>query len=653
MIKLSIRPNYSFTDCSPEDEPVSIDWTDGERQAFKPPSKLKVSEWAERHRILQAGVSRLPGPWSNDTMPHAIEVMDAYNDPFIRHIVLCFGTQSSKTETLYNILGYIIDQEPYSTLLVYPREDDCKGVSRARVQPMVNDCPTLAAKKPAKADLFQLLEMHFPGMILYLVGSNSPAGLAQKPCRNVLRDEIDKYPVQIGNDADPLSLSEERTKSYWDIRKIVDVSSPTLEDVGIWKQLQTCDEIREREVLCPNCLKYQFLQFKNIVWDKPEGESGWAEKINLAQNTARYICEHCEAEIVNDERAWMLQNGRWSATKTSDFKPRKVGFRLPSWHSPFLTWGDMAAKFLLAMQAKQEKGDVEPLKNFWNGWGAEPWKQVVVTASESEILKACCDLPQQVVPAEAIVLTAFIDPQISSYWFRVRAHARDFTSWLIHWGSLSTWEDIEDLLFGTSYPVQGTDRSVRIWRAGIDTGGTRKNPKDISMTEEAYFWLRRNMVGRGCRVWGCKGSSNPLSGKLQLGKPLDKTPSGKPLPPAPGVGGLQLVMIDTGKAKDAFHYRLDLARRQEPGGAYLHAGDEKVFRQYLSHVTAEEKRKDKRGIEEWVQIRERNDLLDCESNGLLLVDPEWPGGGLNLVGAATSEASRKSQRRVISRGIGG
>jgi hypothetical protein len=37
-------------------------------------------------------------------------------------------------------------------------------------------------------------------------------------------------------------------------------------------------------------------------------------------------------------------------------------------------------------------------------------------------------------------------------------------------------------------------------RAGIDTGGGDRD-EGMSMTEEAYAWLRRNGVGRGCRVW--------------------------------------------------------------------------------------------------------------------------------------------------------
>jgi phage terminase large subunit GpA-like protein len=228
------------------------------------------------------------------------------------------------------------------------------------------------------------------------------------------------------------------------------------------------------------------------------------------------------------------------------------------------------------------------------------------------------------VPQDAVALTCFVDCQKYGFWFAVRAWARDFTSWLIHADTVPAWEDVERLLFETEYPVEGDGNQVmRIWRAGLDTGGTKHEDADTSMTEAAYMWLRANGRGRGCRVWGTKGASSHLAGKISLGAPLEKTPAGKPIP-----GGLQIVSLDTGRLKDAFHYRLELAKDRQPGAAYLHC---EVGEIYVKHITAEEKRRNMRGVEEWVRIRPRNDLLDCEAANMALADPEWPGGGVNLL----------------------
>jgi phage terminase large subunit GpA-like protein len=265
---------------------------------------------------------------------------------------------------------------------------------------------------------------------------------------------------------------------------------------------------------------------------------------------------------------------------------------------------------------------MKQIQGFVNSSLAEPWKQVTVEASESAILKAKVDLPPQTVPDEAVVLTCGIDNQRYGFWHVVRAWARDFTNWLIDYGFLAAWDDVENLLFETAYPRQNGG-TLPIWRAGIDTGGGQFE-EGMSMTEEVYWWVRQNGVGRGARVWATKGASSPLVGKIKAGKPLDKTPGGKPIP-----GGLQIISLDTDKLKDTYHYRLSQAIKGdgEPQSAYLHA---ETGEDYARQIRAEEKQIDRKGIESWVHVRGENHLFDCEVIAHALVDPEWPGGGLNL-----------------------
>ena len=50
----------------------------------------------------------------------------------------------------------------------------------------------------------------------------------------ILLDEIDKYPLWSGKEANPIKLAEERTKN-WPIAKIVKVSTPTIKTGAIYK----------------------------------------------------------------------------------------------------------------------------------------------------------------------------------------------------------------------------------------------------------------------------------------------------------------------------------------------------------------------------------------------------------------------------------
>ena len=81
-----------------------------------------------------------------------------------------------------------------------------------------------------------------------------------------------------------------------------------------------------------------------------------------------------------------------------------------------------------------------------------------------------------------------------------------------------------------------------------------------------------------------------------------------------------------------------LAQAAEHGvyAAYLHKD---TGEDYARQITAEEKRRDKKGNEEWVQIRRDNHLLDCECGAQIVVDPEWPGGGLNIIPVESDDGS--------------
>ncbi|CAH8707853.1 phage terminase large subunit family protein [Paenibacillus melissococcoides] len=47
---------------------------------LRPPEKLTVSEWADRHRVLDSKTSAEPGQWSTDRTPYLRGIMDALND---------------------------------------------------------------------------------------------------------------------------------------------------------------------------------------------------------------------------------------------------------------------------------------------------------------------------------------------------------------------------------------------------------------------------------------------------------------------------------------------------------------------------------------------------------------------------------------------
>lgn len=87
-----------------------------------------------------------PGAWRNSRTPYLVDVMDAFTQPEVKHIVLVAASQIGKTESELNIFGYVVDQDPSSVLWIFPTTIDAKEFSKMRIAPMIRDCKTLKSK---------------------------------------------------------------------------------------------------------------------------------------------------------------------------------------------------------------------------------------------------------------------------------------------------------------------------------------------------------------------------------------------------------------------------------------------------------------------------------------------------------------------------
>ena len=111
-----------------------------------PPPKLTVSEWANKNRVLSKESSAEHGKWNTDRAPYQREIMDAVNDPETDEIVVMSSAQVDKSEILNNIIGYHIDYDPSSMLLMQPTLEMAEAYSKDRIAAMIRDTPNLAKK---------------------------------------------------------------------------------------------------------------------------------------------------------------------------------------------------------------------------------------------------------------------------------------------------------------------------------------------------------------------------------------------------------------------------------------------------------------------------------------------------------------------------
>lgn len=473
--------------------------------------------------------------------------MDRFTDPLIEKIVLCFGAQIGKTEAELNMIGYALDQTASPVMMVYPTDTIAKFANDKRVQPMIKSVKSINDKFDENS---KLLELDFNnGNYMVLVGANSPSSLSSRSIKYLFFDEIDKYPAFAGKEADPIKLATERTKTFVD-KKIVMVSTPTVESGNIWQAFMSANERRQYYVPCPHCGVSQVLKFKQIKWPEEHNDN-----VDMIRDTAYYECEHCGESIYDKHKMEMLRSGEWRAVNESQSKVRSVSYHLSSIYSPWVTFGDVAYEF------KNSKGTPATLMNFINSWLAEPWKSSK-TKSTQNMEFTQSNYPCGVVPDKAVLLIASVDVQLDHFWWEVRAYAPGVKSYLIDYGQASTWEDLEEIIINREYPSEyGEPRQVM--KAGIDSG---------FRTDEVYQFCSR--FPEVCIP--LKGSSNHTT----MTAPYTMTSLEKGV-----VGGLKLYVLNTDYWKDFIFARM-IRPAGEDGTIHLY---KECPQEYSDHLRSEEK----------------------------------------------------------------
>lgn len=550
---------------------------------LKPPEDITVSEWADKYRILDAKTSAMPGPWRTEQTPYLKGIMDEFNNYETEEIVYIKPTQVGGTECLQNMAGYIIQQDPAPTMIVYPTDKLAESISENRLQPMIKAAPTL--KKRFLENESSKLELQFDGMYLTLAGSNSPSSLASKAIRFLFLDEVDKYPGASKKEADPISLARERTKTFHN-RKIFITSTPTLKTGHIWKAKEDADIEKHFFVPCPHCGEYIEFKWKQVHFPKEEGMS-LADRAEFAS----YVCQECGCVITDQDKPDMLRLGEWRTVKQNTKFVRKVAFWMNTPYSPFVRFSEVVKEFL------KSKDDPEQLQNFVNSWLAEPWEDTKLKTNADLVMERQTEYEELVVPDWAKMLTGGVDVQENCLYWTIRAWGSYLTSQNIAHGQAFSFQEVERVMNLEYQMPDGTPMVVAL--ALIDSGYNADLVYDFCVSNSDW-------------ALPSKGSSNPMLSHYKMST-VNKTDS--------RAFGMNLVLVDTGKYKDMIAGRMK--KKNGSGSWMVYAGCD---REYAEQVTAEHKVNVKMGNgkvkQEW-QLKTShadNHYLDCEVYALAAAD---------------------------------
>ena len=565
---------------------------------LRPVARLTVSEWANKYRFLSTVAASEAGQYRTDRTPYLRQIMDCLSSyESYSKIVVIKGAQIGFSEACCNFIGYIMHLNPAPTLFVQPTAEMVDLLSKTRIDTLIAACPELSARvaAPKSRDGKNTINLKtFPGGVLRLAGANSSAGLASMPVRNLILDEVDRYPLDVNYEGNPIDLAIARTSTFEHKKKILIGSTPTVaglssierefygtEDDG--KIIGGTDQ-NYFHVPCPHCGEKQKLVFSQLQWEENKPE------------TAQYCCIHCGALIEERYKVQMFAKGEWIPDYPENSNSDVIGFHLNSLYSPYgwKSWKTIAGEFLEA------KNSQEKLKVFVNTVLGEVWTERGDAPEYKNIYNRRENYRLNEIPDDVCFLTAGVDVQKDRIEVEVVGWCKDKRSYSIDYRVIEgdtakdyVWNRLADML-DERWKRQHTEMAIQLM--AVDSGYN---------TSYVYNFCKRFPRNRVI----------PIKGQDKLGlifsapKSTEVTKSGKK------IGKVGVYSIGVSFLKSEFYgwLRLEKDESGTPPPCYCH------FPQYDEHyfrgITAEENVRTvtKKGYitYEWRKKYERNEPLDC------------------------------------------
>ena len=605
------------------------------------PPEITVTEWANTNRRLSSENSAEAGQWRTSRTPYLAAIMDAFTQPAVHKIAVVASSQVGKTEALINMLGYVIDVDPGPVMWVTPTNDNAEDFSKRRLAPAIRDCAPMKRKVSAamgRSANNTTLKKRFPGGMLTMTGSNSPANLASVPARYVFGDEVDRWAKDAGGEGNPAGLLEARTATFYN-SKIVMVSTPTVRGVSTIEAEFMHGTQEYWSAKCPHCGEYRFITFDNIRFEHEKITEGLHERFAIGD--IAYCCPECGC--LSSEREMRETEHKWIARNPDALESGTRSFWINAFSSPWVPWEHVIRRFLEAGD------DPKKLKTVYNTLFGQLWEERGDTADVDELAEAREEYPAE-LPDGVLCLTCGVDTQDNRLEYEVVGHGLFDETWGIQYGviwgrpdapaserSPNVWQQLDDVIDREWRYADG--KKLLISATFVDSGGHH--------TQDVY----RECAARiGKRVFAIKGKGGE-------GVPFTSPPSKQAITVQDARGRsrkvsvwLYVLGVDAGKEKimSALTVRV-------PGARYCHfpADQERGYDAAYFNGLASERMMLEPSGQKWVWKKlpghRRNEALDCRNYALAafnVIDPDMAALERARRGAGSQPAKVKRRRRV-------
>lgn len=454
------------------------------KEVLAPAEDLTVAEWADKYRILSRESAAEAGKWDTNRTPYMKEILMCITDIETKKITMMCSAQIGKTEMLLNVLGRYMHLDPCPILFVQPTVDDAKSFSKERVEPMIRDTTILKKliSKTNRREEGTVQEKMFPGGYVRFVGANSPSGLASRPIRITLLDEIDRFPLSARKEGDPVKLAERRTNNFYDSKNIR-VSTPTDDATSKIQLLYLASSQEEWCLPCPFCGEYQPLDFEQMKYldlEEPELE-----------------CKFCGHS--SQEKEWKSKrqlNGKWIAKFPVEKEHR--GFHLNALASPWVTWKEIVKEFL------EVKDDDFQYRTFMNTVLGKTFSVNLEAAMDYEAIYETREDYGAELHDDVVILTAGVDVQDNRLEVEVVGWGYEYESYGIMYrdfpgdpGKEEVWQQLDTFLKKKFYFKN--KKYLMIAATLIDSGGHHTG----SVYKYVYKKEKRGIYAiKGQGAWG-------------------------------------------------------------------------------------------------------------------------------------------------------
>ena len=556
------------------------------REGLTPPPRLSVSDWADQYRKLSPKGSSEPGSWRTSRTPYLKEIMDVCGtDNPTTDIVIQKSSQVGASEAIMNVVGHTIHLYPCPILAVWPIEGLTKKMVKTRFDPMISGSKVIKSLFSAQPkDQNTVFQKDFVGGNITFASGNSPNSLSSVSGRLLIMDELDRFPMDVKSEGDPVALAEERTSAFSRPKRIK-FSTPTVDGGSLIAEAFEQSDRRYYHVPCPHCEELFVMSMDNFRYKETEG----------AVSDYWFDCPACNKKILEHHKRTMLPGGRWIPTKESPV----AGFHLNQFVMPlgWKSWKRIAEQHVAA--SKQERRMIV----FYNTVLGIPWARKVDRPDYERLLERREHYTIGRVPKGVVFITTGVDVQRDRFEIHVVGWHRDRSFSVIDYQVLfcdtaedSSWDSLAEELFKTFESVDGKT-VYPSQRIGVDTG---------FRTTLAYGFISKHSAS---------GRVLAVKGKQSLAVPIGR-PS---FPHTQKKGridrqGVLLYPVGTDVLKGELYDRLALNRDPDTGAyppRYGHFPE--LDADYFRMLTAESREtKIERGVpkERWVKVHERNEALD-------------------------------------------